>query len=174
MIDEHGKPVNFHRNLDEALASCIDSADALAEAVVNASKNCDHAEVVSTRHSQMLQDMLRRRSAARSPEERKALSKQVWKRLRHERQQERQDKLDALISAGKGAKELVRLMTAPVRRKRTAAMTDTHGNRKNEPDDMAEVFATCYEQLYNTLNPSGDFPSHSQASRTPVTAEEVG
>ena len=107
---------SIHRSThDEILASCIASADALAEAVVNASKKCNRAEDAPTRHSQTLQDMFKQRSEARAPEERKVLSKQIWKLLRQERRQGRQDKLDALISAGKGAKELVKLMTALVK-----------------------------------------------------------
>lgn len=53
-------------------------------------------------------------------------------------------------------------------------MTDASGSRKTEPDDMAEVFASFYEQLYDTLAPAGDCPSGSQGNSPHVTALEVG
>ena len=173
LLDEGGIPAQYHRKLDEALAAVKDAED-LAEAVVNASRECDeHQDVPSAPQSHLLQDMLQQRAGTRDPVERKTLSKQIWKRLRLERQQAKDERLDMLLQNGKGASELAKLLAAPVRRKRTVAMTDSQGNRKTNPADMAEVFASFYEQLYNTVGSTSEYGKDVSENSPAITANEI-
>ena len=141
MLDESGIPAQYHRNLDESLAA-VRGAVELAEVVVKASRHCDrHEDVAPTAQTPLLRDMLQKRADTKDPMERIALSKQIWKRVRMERQQATNARLDRLLLKGTGANDLAKMLAAPVRRKRTVAMTDSQGNRTTNPADMAEVFA---------------------------------
>ena len=58
---------------------------------------------------------------------RKVLTKKIWSRLKVERKEREAEKLDRILEAGKGKKELASLMRAPVKSKRITAVKDVSG-----------------------------------------------
>ena len=110
-------------------------------------------------------------------EERKRLSKCIWKCLRAERKVRQDEQLDVLLQERKGKSELAKLLRRPIRRKRITATADSSGKKCTDPSDIAEVFASFYEDLYNAIAPAQGLDKWGASTSTPapapVTPDEV-
>ena len=91
--------------------------------------------------------MFEQRRCETDPERRKQLTREIWTRLKTERAERKEQKLDKMLSAAQGAGELAKILSAPHRRKRISAMNDSNDNKKTDPADIAEVFGKFYEEL---------------------------
>ena len=78
-----------------------------------------------------------------------ALGKQIQKTIRLKRAQEKTDKINSILGEGRDLKRLSSLL-APPKSKGIVEMRDRHGSTKHDKSDIAEVFASFYEDLYRS------------------------
>ena len=120
-----------------------------------------------------LRQLLDARRSAQSPEERKVKTRMIWMHLKAKRQQKQSEKLDRLLAMGKGGKGLARMMQGPVKRRRITAIKDTANTMHSNEDEVLEVFAKFYEDLYSALSRGDTQSQRGQSSCAPVTPAEV-
>ena len=169
---DSGKVAQYHQALDDALIHQPMDVEKLIKAVVKAARGPAEEETQpdptesAGRHSEFLEQLLQTRRSTSNPEQRKALSKSIWKHLRDERNQARADKLQQVLDAGSGQKALAELLRGRVKRKHITIATDAAGNRVVDTDGILEVFALFYENLYTVASTGGfECPAVQQASR---------
>ena len=108
------------------------------------------------------------------PEARKAFSKQLWRALRKERRQRYQDSLDHLIRSGSGISKLRSLQERQSGIQRITRIQGAEDEVHTDPDSIAEVFASFYQELYNEISVAPACTTDSEvACEEPVTVEEV-
>jgi hypothetical protein len=146
----------FHEQLDALVTKPPADAEALVEGLVTAAKACSRdlgsdAIHPNTHNMTKLQELMAARSAAMDAQERKKLTKSIWEHLRMQRAEKKSAKLDEILNAGKGQKELAKILKSPVKRKRTCAVTDADGRRCTDSTEIVEVFAQFYANLYDAV-----------------------
>ena len=147
-LDESGRPASFHECLDHELGSIASGdAEALTAAVVAAAAENEPLANGSPaeKHGIIVQELMQSRRAERNPEERKRLSKLIWRALRQERQEKQQEKLDHLASKSAGLAKMRRALNRG--QGRVAGAKDKQGVLQTTPANISEVFAAFYEQL---------------------------
>ena len=170
-LDDKSLPSQYHAVLDAALkglqpnlAECIAGA-AIASAAQRPRPRRKHADEVKA-----LFDQRRNES---DTECRKGLSKRLWKALRRQRRLRADDDIDALARKGGGLGKLKQMTNKQAGIQRITAIRDKEGELHRDPDDIAEVFAQFYEDLYKELARGGEVKMPSSAKPSPVTIPEV-
>jgi len=175
LLDDEGTPAPYHEFLDQALDDVgVSDIIGITRATVTAAQEGREAtDPEPSKHSEFVQRLFAERRAASDGDERKELTKKLWRALRDERTLKHEQRLTQALEANKGAKELLKLVSLPVRSRRVLAMKDCKGHRKTLRSDIAKVFADFYAQLYGV---SSAFPQPDIPAETPfeaVTLEEI-
>lgn len=165
----------FHAELDQVMLDPPHGAVALADRIVLAARaSCKEPATPANRaECDQLRQLLDARRSAQSPEERKVKTRMIWMHLKAKRQQKQSEKLDRLLAMGKGGKGLARMMQGPVKRRRITAIKDTANTMHSNEDEVLEVFAKFYEDLYSALSRGDTQSQRGQSSCAPVTPAEV-
>jgi hypothetical protein len=149
IADDRGKPTAYHEALDQTLASIMESSQDPTQAVVDAAEKCSApSSSPKRRHSEEVMKLFEERRSETDPVLRKQLSKDLWKALRRQRRKLQQDELDTLAKDGGGLKRLRRAQQKWAGHERTTGMRDEFGVFQTDPDDMCQIFAKFYEDLY--------------------------
>ena len=148
--------MRFYTALDDVLTDPLADACDLADRVVAAAAaSCKelpaHTPQCRSRHSEKLSGLLQARGLAEDPANWKDLTRQIWKCLKSERKERQSQRLDELLEASKGKLELGKIVGAPKKRKRITTVTDATGKRCTDKDQVLEVFAKSYEELYSSV-----------------------
>ena len=164
----------FHAELDIIVADTSVNATNIAEKVVQAAHRSsrDHVSESKRCQSDVLLNLFAARRQAVDPNSRKELTKDIWKQLRVERKARESEKLDKILAAGRGHRELSRMMCAPVKRKQITAITDSLGNKCSKQDQILEVFTQFYEHLYSALPADTEMQAPSEHCNA-ITLEEI-
>ena len=167
----------FHEALDEVLAETIVDAQVLAEKVVAAAtmsyEGSSGAEPTRTsRHSQNLVDLLEARRSIQDPDQRKDATLRIWSCLKEERKERESRKLDQLLESKKGKCDIQRILKAPVKRRHITAVVDSGGTIRDDKDEILEVFAKFYEDLYTAATAESTLPDE-QGCHEPITSDEI-
>ena len=169
---EAGKPTEYHKALDTALTAC--NRD-IASMVVECATDTGIQQKKSQRkHDDDTQALFEARRREQKPDERKKLSKELWRALRRQRRRRAQDEIDSLTRQGVGINKLRRVQQRRAGVQRMTAVTNGAGELKTDPSDIAEVFALFYEDLYKemegrSLPEIDETSSHADS----ITREEV-
>ena len=167
----------FHAALDDVLTDPLGDACDLADRVVAAAAaSCKEVPTqtspCSSRHSEQLHGLLQARALAEDPANRKHLTRQIWNCLTSERKERQSQRLDTLLEASKGKRELSKIMGGPKKKKRITTATDATGKRCTEQDEVLDVFAKFYEELYSSIGTESPFPGDG-AHASAVSVKEV-
>ena len=135
--------------MDELVAKFDDGAKTkLTEMVVQAagqSGGC--APTSKSEHSDEIKALFAARRDENDPQPRKEISKRLWRALRTQRRQRKEQCLDDLARRGAGSREMKKAMMRCAGIDRASAVCDAAGVVQTEPDSMCEVFAKFYEDL---------------------------
>ena len=171
-LDAAGEPTEYHALLDAALNE--DMADLTSTIVRCAAPAGMQHSRPRREHSEEVQALFNARRDEENPDQRKILSKKLWKALRKQRRQRAEEDIDALTRLGGGLGKLRQTMQKRVGTKRVTGIRDNDGHMHTDPETMSEVFALFYEDLYRELGGASYTTFSGAASQTaPVTVEEV-
>ena len=177
MQPSNSAPVAFHDALDSNLATRnVTDIDELTTAILDAAETgrteCRAGKSSRVSHSPELASLMFSRKHSTTADERKSLSKRIWRLLKNEQVARRNEKLDVLLSTQK-SRELKRILQAPVKSKCIASLQDQSGQLCTSQAEILEVFAIFYETLYDAVMPlfkSSEIPA---GKSSPVCVEEI-
>ena len=174
-LDESGQPANFHAKLDQELSEAVTAGAEALTAVVKAAGESGilHNPNAAAKHSLEVTELMRSRRAERDSEERKRLSKLIWRSLRKERQEKQQARLDEAASKGAGLAKMRRILHKGPGR--LAGTKDEQVVLKTTLADISEVFDTFYEKLYEALRgqEATAFEAEHAGRTKEISADEV-
>ena len=122
--------------------------DVLTEAIVTAAVQAamPHELRDGPKHCHEVQELFAKRRGEGCPQERKALSKEIWRALRRECRWKEDLMLDKIAESRGGAKQINKLSKESKRRVTIAKGTD--GKLYDSTERICEVFGAFYEYLY--------------------------
>lgn len=176
-LNNDGKPNDYHEALDDVVGNfncSVDDGTLVQQVVDAATLTAAAAPSTKRQHCEEVTRLFAARREEQSTVRRRELTKKLWKALRRQRRKQEDDDLDILVKAGCGLKKLRQTTQKHKGIERVSGLRDNTGNLKTDPDDMCEVFAHFYEDLYKELDVGVDgFPEPSEVRHSSVTAEEV-
>ena len=107
-----------------------------------------------------MENLLYQRKHAASEHERKELSVKIYSEMRRQRRRRSDDALDELICKGQAGK--VHMEKQRPKIKKSAQFQDTNGENKSDQEEILDVFACFYEQLYVSSEIATSEPSNSE------------
>ena len=142
-------------NTHNATAHCLQITNAILNATqhhIDSQHHCQSATVQPSRIQQLIHD---RRQLHNDAAERKKVSSAIKKELQRTRQRNHEAKIQQVIDNHRGLRHI-----ADVKKSHGQAlipsMTTTDGTTTTDRQDIADVFATFYEELYRCRQPHSD------------------
>ena len=173
LLDDKGHPAEYHAQLDFNLTSCQDLTDVNAAVVKSAVASATHASRKGREHSAEIKALFAERNCQEDAEERKRLSKLLWRKLREQTRQRQEEDFQALIARGAGLQKLKTLTENHSGAKSICRMKNEDGEAVTNMEDICEVVARFYEKLYAAYRPQEAGNEERQPTRVPkVTTEE--